>query len=199
MIKLKQAVIVEGKYDKITLENIIDATIITVGGFAIFKDKEKCRLIKLLAEQVGIIIMTDSDQAGNIIRNYLKNICKDGKVSHVYIPQLKGKERRKVKAGKEGYLGVEGLSGEVILKALNDCGINATNGISARKITKTDLFKYGLSGGMNSSALRQDLAAFLDVPQNFSANTFVDIINTFFTPEEFEERLNLWQQERDKK
>ena len=200
MIVLKQAVIVEGKYDKITLENIIDATIIPINGFQIFKDKEKRALLRTLAEKQGIIIMTDSDHAGMMIRSHLRNICKNGKVLNVYVPQLKGKERRKDTAGKEGILGVEGLSREVILQSLERCGISSdTVEERKRKITKTDLFSAGLSGGENSSSKRRELSAYLGIPQNFSANAFLDIINTMFSAEEFEERLKLWQQEQDKK
>lgn len=198
MIYLKQAVIVEGKYDKITLENIIDATIIPVNGFQIFKDKEKRELLRTLARRDGIIIMTDSDHAGMMIRTHLKNICADGKITHVYVPQLKGKEKRKAVAGKEGLLGVEGLSPKVILDSLERCGVFAQERPKTRKITKTDLFTAGLSGGANSSSLRADLALFLNLPQNFSANAFLDIINTVFTAEEFEERLKEWQKSRDK-
>ena len=198
MIYLKQAVIVEGKYDKITLENIIDATIIPVNGFQIFKDKEKRELLRTLARRDGIIIMTDSDHAGMMIRTHLKNICADGKITHVYVPQLKGKEKRKAVAGKEGLLGVEGLSPKVILDSLERCGVFAQERPKTCKITKTDLFTAGLSGGANSSSLRADLALFLNLPQNFSANAFLDIINTVFTAEEFEERLKEWQKSRDK-
>ena len=191
---------VEGKYDKITLENLVDATIIPVGGFQIFKDKEKRALLRTLALRDGIIIMTDSDHAGMMIRSHLKNICAGGKIINVYVPQLKGKEARKKNAGKEGILGVEGLSKEVLLEALERCGVCAEEkNANRRKITKGDLFAVGLSGGENSSQKRQSLAMFLGLPQNFSTNAFLDIINTIYTAEEFEERLNEWLQDRDKK
>lgn len=200
MIHLKQAVIVEGKYDKITLENLIDATIIPLGGFQIFKDKEKRELLRTLARRDGIIVMTDSDHAGMMLRSHLKSICADGKIINVYIPQLAGKEPRKKTAGKEGLLGVEGLSKEVLLEALERCGVCAEEkDENRRRITKGDLFAAGLSGGENSAEKRQSLARFLKLPQNFSANAFLDIINTVYTAEEFERSLRQWQQDRDKK
>lgn len=199
MIHLKQAVIVEGKYDKITLENLIDATIIPLGGFQIFKDKEKRELLRTLAHRDGIIVMTDSDHAGMMLRTHLKNICAGGKITNVYVPQLAGKEPRKRTAGKEGLLGVEGLSKEVLLKALERCGVCADEkDAKRRRVTKGDLFAAGLSGGENSVEKRRALAQFLDLPQNFSANAFLDIINTVYTAEEFEERLHEWQ-DQDKK
>lgn len=200
MIHLEQAVIVEGKYDKITLENLIDATIIPLGGFQIFKDKEKRELLRTLSQRNGIIVMTDSDHAGMQLRNHLKNICAGGKITNVYIPQLAGKEPRKKVAGKAGLLGVEGLSKGILLDALERCGVNAVEkDINRKKITKSDLFAAGLSGGENSSEKRKDFAKFLNVPQNFSTNAFLDIINTIFTADEFERRYKEWLQDKDKK
>lgn len=200
MIHLKQAVIVEGKYDKITLENIVDATIIPLGGFQIFKDKEKRKLLRTLAKRDGIIVMTDSDHAGMMLRSHLKNICADGKIINVYVPQLAGKEPRKRTAGKEGLLGVEGLSKDILLEALARSGVcSGESDENRRRVTKGDLFAAGLSGSENSAQKRKDLAVFLDLPQDFSANAFLDIINTVYTAEEFEERLQVWLQDKDKK
>lgn len=201
LIKLNQTVIVEGKYDKITLENIIDATIITTNGFGIFKDKEKCDLIRLLAEKQGIIVITDSDSAGMVIRSHLKQICPKGTVTNVYVPQLCGKEKRKAKFSKQGYLGVEGLDKQTILTALERSGIIGIDCQSktSRKITKTDLFLLGLSGGENSSALRNDLSAFLNIPQGMSANAFLDCINALYDYDGFMKGVQKWQQEEVKK
>ncbi len=201
MIKINQAVIVEGKYDKITLENIIDATIITTNGFGIFKDKSKCDLIRLLAQKQGIVVITDSDSAGMIIRSHLKQICPQGSVTNVYVPQLCGKEKRKTKYSKQGFLGVEGLDKQTILTALERSGIKDFDCLKekSRKITKTDLFVSGLSGGENSSALRNSLSAFLKIPQGMSANAFLDCINALYDYDEFMLGVQKWQQDEVKK
>ncbi len=201
LIKLKQAVIVEGKYDKITLENIIDATIITTNGFRIFKDNEKRALIRMLAEKRGLIVITDSDSAGALIRSHLKQICPDGTITNVYVPQLSGKEKRKDKRSKEGFLGVEGLDKQTIIDALARSGITGESieQRSDKKITKTDMFQIGLSGGKNSVYLRDDLAAHLNLPKGMSANAFLDCINAIYDYDEFLKAVNLWQQEEDKR
>ena len=151
MIKLDMPIIVEGKYDKITLENVVDTLIISTDGFRIFKDSQMCALIRTLAEQKGIIVMTDSDGAGQVIRNHIKNIASSGKIINVYVPQLRGKEKRKSTASKEGFLGVEGLSKDILKEALLKYGVTSSeeNG-SKRKITKTDFYMLSLSGGQNS-------------------------------------------------
>jgi len=198
LIKLKEAVIVEGKYDKITLENIIDALIIPTNGFGIFKDAEKRKLIQTLAETTGIIIMTDSDSAGRMIRSHLKQICPKGKITNVYIPQLKGKEKRKDKPSKELLLGVEGMTAEIILKALQNSGVTSENGEKKELLTKTDLFLYGLSGGENSGEKRESLSKFLNIPTGFTPNAFLDIVNTLYGKREFLRMVELWQEDRDK-
>ncbi len=200
LIKLNQVVVVEGKYDKITLSNIIDAIIITTDGFGIFKNKEKISLIKAFAKTKGIVVMTDSDSAGAQIRGYLKGICCEGEITNVYIPQLKGKEKRKAEYSKEGYLGVEGMSREIVSEALKRSGVICSEAEeNLNKITKTDLFSVGLSGGKNSAFLRKKLLKFLRLPDNLSANAFLDAINTLFTYEEFFEEVKKWQQEEGKK
>lgn len=180
MIKLKQAVVVEGKYDKITLSSIIDAVIIVTNGFGIFKDKEKLELIKFYARTTGIIIMTDSDRAGFIIRNHIKGTVKNGKIQNVYIPEIMGKEKRKIKPSAEGKLGVEGMNKEIIMKALENAGINAdeTEKNQDSLITKTDLYMLGLSGRPESSILRRKLLAKLKLPTLLSANSMLDVLNT---------------------
>lgn len=187
MIKLEQAVIVEGKYDKIKLSSIIDAVIITTNGFNIFKDTEKLELIRYYAEKTGIIIMTDSDSAGFIIRNHIKGAVKKGTIINVYIPDIMGKEKRKLKPSAEGKLGVEGVEKKIILEALEKAGVTASAGEDREKITKTDLFTLGLSGGKNSSDLRKKLLEYLKLPSLLSPNSMLEVLNTMMSPEELEE------------
>ncbi|MBE6809944.1 MAG: DUF4093 domain-containing protein [Ruminococcaceae bacterium] len=204
MIKLNQAVIVEGKYDKITLENVIDTTIIVTDGFRIFKNKEKRELIRLLAERRGIIVITDSDSAGAVIRSYLKQICPEGTIANVYIPQLSGKEKRKTKPSKEGFLGVEGMTQQALVDALARSGITGKEIAkrTGKRINKTTFFTLGLSGGNNSSYLREELAQHLNLPKGMSSNAFLDCVNAVFEYDEFVKAVELWQklkQDADKK
>ena len=193
MIKLHSPVIVEGKYDKITLENVIDALIIPTNGFGLFKDKEKCRLIKTLGEKFGIIVITDSDYAGNMIRAYIKNIASGCEITNVYIPQIKGKEKRKTKGSKEGFLGLEGMTPEIIEEALRKSGVSGESvKEKGKKITKTDLFLRGLSGKEESRQKRQELLKILELPQNLTPNAMLDILNTVMTHEEFCEVTDRW-------
>lgn len=179
MIKLKQAVVVEGKYDKIRLSSVIDGVIIVTNGFGIFKDKEKLALIRFYAENTGIIILTDSDRAGFIIRNHIKGAVKNGRIQNVYIPEIFGKERRKTQPSAEGKLGVEGMDREILLKAFEKAGITSDTSDSEREpITKTDLFTLGLSGGKNSSELRRQLLEHLKLPSLLSANSMLEVLNT---------------------
>ena len=195
MIKLESTVIVEGKYDKITLENVIDGLIIPTNGFGIFKDKEKRELIRTLAQRFGLIVITDSDSAGNLIRSHIKNIAGDCEIINVYMPRIAGKEKRKEKAGKEGILGVEGMTSETIEKALAVSGVVAEKTEKeGRKITKTDLFSVGLSGGENSSEKRRELLKMLSLPENLSANAMLDVLNTLLSYREFKEVTAKWQE-----
>lgn len=187
MIKLEQAVIVEGKYDKIKLSSIIDAVIITTNGFNIFKDTEKLELIRYYAEKTGIIIMTDSDSAGFTIRNHIKGAVKKGTVINVYIPDIMGKEKRKIKPSAEGKLGVEGVEKKIILEALEKAGVTASAGEERERITKTDLYTLGLSGGKNSSELRKKLLEYLKLPSLLSPNSMLEVLNTMLSLEELEE------------
>ena len=186
MIKLKQAVIVEGKYDKIKLKSIIDAPIITTDGFGIFKNREKMALIKSLAQKRGIIIMTDSDSAGFMIRKKICGSVNSGRILNVYIPDIFGKERRKAHSSKEGKLGVEGVPKDVILTALKRAGVTSTESVkSGGEITKADLFELGLSGRPNSVQKRLALLKSLNLPENMTANSLLEVLNIFFTKEEF--------------
>lgn len=201
MIKLPFPLIVEGKYDKITLENVVDTLIITTNGFSVFNDTEKCNLIRNVAARCGgIIVMTDSDSAGNMIRAHLKNIVgARAQIINVYVPSIKGKEKRKAKASKEGILGVEGVSRQIIIDALEKSGvISGDPQKSGRKITKTDMFLCGLSGSENAANLRKELLGYLDLPQNLSSNATLDILNTYFSYDEFREMIEKWQSAQTK-
>lgn len=194
MIKINAAVIVEGKYDKIKLENIIDALIIPTDGFRIFKNAEKRNMIKLLAEKNGIVVITDSDSAGNLIRNHLKGFVPADKIINVYLPQVEGKESRKQKKSAEGFLGVEGTDDAVILKALSRAGVTGEKAeIVGRRLTKSDFYALGISGGDNSRILRENLLVFLGLPQNLSANALLDVANSLYGYEKFTEVVNKWK------
>ena len=183
MIKLSQAVIVEGRYDKIKLSSIIDATIIETGGFKIFSDDQTVSLIQLLAKSCGVIIMTDSDFAGFRIRNYLKNKITEGEVFHAYLPDIEGKEKRKAQASKEGLLGVEGMKADDIIKALKNAGVLdfESSDNPSEKITKLDLYNLGLSGGSKSSQLRAEVTKRLNLPSHLSANALCDVLSSVTT------------------
>lgn len=185
MLHLKQAVIVEGKYDKIKLGSVIDAVIIPTNGFGVFKNRETLALIRYFAETTGIIILTDSDAAGFKIRSYLKGAVGNGKVTNVYIPDIFGKEKRKAAPSKEGKLGVEGMDKEIILKAFEKAGITSEEKEPASDpITRLDLYECGLSGGKNSSAMRKKLLAELGLPELLTTGGLCDILGTMITRRE---------------
>ena len=192
MIKIKEAVIVEGKYDKIKLSGILDTVIVETDGFAVFKDKEKQHLIRFLAEKRGIIIMTDSDSAGFKIRSFLKGIIKNDNVKNVYIPDIYGKEKRKTEMSKEGKLGVEGMETKIIMTALEKAGVlyNENDKREGREITHTDFFEDGISGGENSSQIRKAFAKQLGLPELISSSALLKIINSYMTYEEYKEVIN---------
>jgi ribonuclease M5 len=186
MIKLKQAVIVEGKFDKIRLSELLDAVIITTDGFGVFKDRGKLDLIRLFAKKHGIIILTDSDSAGFIIRNHLKGQINEGEIHSVYIPDVFGKEKRKAEASKEGKLGVEGMEAAV-LERLFAPFVGAPNDPqTARPYADNQrLFDDGLSGKSNSAQLRKKLQKELNLPENLSAKQLPGVLNSLFTEEEY--------------
>lgn len=192
MIKLKQAVVVEGKYDKIKLSSIIDAPIIVTNGFGIFKDKQKLNYIKQVAKKRGIIIMTDSDNAGFIIRNrILKAVNNKAEVINVYIPDVFGKEKRKKSPSAEGKLGVEGVDSDIIKNALEKYGVLCENSeIRKNEISKTDLYSFGLTGAENSANKRKKLLKELDLPENMTSNAMLDAINIFLSYGEFVDICN---------
>jgi len=188
MVKIKEAIVVEGRYDKNTLSQVVDATILETQGFGLFKDKQQLALLRRVAQKRGLIVFTDSDGAGFVIRNHIKSAI-DGKyLKHAYIPDIPGKERRKASPGKEGKLGVEGMTPQIILDALRRAGatIEGENAHSSRNITKQDLMALGLSGGSNSSMLRLALLKKLDMPEHMSANAMLQALNLLYTLEELE-------------
>lgn len=189
MIKLDRPVIVEGKYDVIKLSNLIDGLIIKTDGFGIFKDSEKQRLIRRLADEKGIIVLTDSDSAGFVIRNFIGSCVPKEKITNVYIPDLFGKEKRKTERSKEGKLGVEGVPEAVILEAFRKAGVTADRTDEKRRlITNVDLYEYGLSGRENSRLRRKKLLSALSLPERMSTSSLVRILNSFVTYEEFIEK-----------
>lgn len=186
MIKLKQAVVVEGRYDKNTLSQLIDAPIFETNGFGVMHDRRLLDFLRCVAEKRGLIILTDSDGAGFVIRNFLKGALPKDKVLHAYIPDVLGKERRKVHAGKEGKLGVEGMPPEVLLRALQNAGAQTEEcDAPTEKITKTDLFLAGLSGTADSAVRRKTLMQSLGLPEHLGSNAFLDALNLMMTREEF--------------
>mgnify|MGYP000954407852 CR=1 FL=1 len=190
MIRLKQAVIVEGKYDRIRLSGLIDALIIETGGFAVFTDRERLSLIRRLAEHRGIVVLTDSDSAGFRIRSFLGGSIPPDRIRHVYIPDVYGRERRKSAPGREGKLGVEGMTDDALLEAFRAAGIAPETSESVpeqkRPITKTDLYFDGLAGGPDSAALRARLIRRLGLPQRLSANRLLQVLNVLVTREEYQ-------------
>ena len=186
MIKLTKPIIVEGKYDIIKLSNLIDGLIIKTDGFGIFKDKEKQKLIRRLAGETGIIVLTDSDSAGFLIRNFLTSSLPADKITHVYIPDVFGKEKRKTEAGKEGKLGVEGMTEEILLEAFRKAGVVSETTTEKRQlITNVDLYEYGFSGRPNSQEKRKLLLKKLSLPERLSTSSLVKILNTFVTYDDF--------------
>lgn len=189
MIHLKEALIVEGKYDKIKLSSITDALIITTDGFGVFKNKEKLALIKSLAENRGVIILTDSDSAGFKIRSYIKGCTQKGKIINIYIPEIFGKEKRKAEPSKEGKLGVEGIPADILRNALIKAGVATEDGGGKEKIKWADkirLFDDGFIGTDNSEEKRRKLLKKLGLPSLLSANSLIEVLNSVFTPEEYE-------------
>lgn len=191
MIKINEAVIVEGKYDKIKLSKVLDTVIVETNGFSIFKDKEKQKMIRFLAEKRGIIIMTDSDSAGFKIRSFITGITDNRNIKNVYIPDVYGKEKRKTEFSKEGKIGVEGIKPEIIIEALKKAGvIFSKNDLSGgREITNTDFFEDGISGRENSSEIRKNLAKYLELPERISSSALLKIINSYMTYDEYKKAV----------
>ena len=186
--KVREVIVVEGRYDKNALLQVVDATVVETGGFGVFNDKEKLAFFRRLAETRGLILLTDSDGAGFVIRNYLKGALPKDKIKQAYVPDIYGKEKRKQKAGKEGKLGVEGMRPEVLLEALRRCGATfegQQSAVSAPAITKADMIEKGLVGP-NSEQKRKDLLQKLQLPGHMTANALLEALNLLLTREEFE-------------
>lgn len=187
MLKIKEAIVVEGRYDKNTLSQIVDATILETSGFGIMKDKQQLKLLRQVAESRGLIIFTDSDGAGFVIRNFLKGAIDSKYLLHAYIPDIPGKERRKSAPGKEGKLGVEGMTPQIIVDALRKAGATVLGEEMTRStgnITKQDMMELGLCGGKDSSVQRKLLLKKLDLPEHMSANALLQAVNLLYTFDE---------------
>ncbi len=181
-IKLQQAIVVEGKYDKNVLSQLVDAPIFVTNGFGIFKDKARMALLRRVAEARGLIVFTDADGAGFVIRNRIKSAIGEQYLLHAYTPDVFGKERRKRQGGKEGKLGVEGMTKEILLRALKQAGAQAT-AASAPEITKADLYALGLSGTADAQARRLALLKRLELPEHLSSNALLEVLNALYTPD----------------
>ena len=186
MVKIKEAIVVEGRYDKNTLSQILDAPILETSGFGIFKDKQQMALLRKIAETRGLIVFTDSDGAGFVIRNHIKSAIPGKYLKHAYIPDIYGKEKRKAAPGKEGKLGVEGMTREVILESLRRAGATIEGEASAavRQITKQDLMDLGLSGTADAAANRLKLLKKLNLPERMSPNAMLQALNLLYNLEE---------------
>ena len=199
MIKIKEAIVVEGRYDKNTLCQIVDAPILETSGFGIFKDKKQMDLLRKVAKVRGLIVFTDADGAGFVIRNHIKSAIPGQYLKHAYTPDIMGKERRKASPGKEGKLGVEGMRPEVIIDALRKAGatIEGEDVPSCQQITKQDLMELGLSGGADASAKRLALLKKLDLPEHMSANAMLQALNLLYSLEELTEIIGQLENQND--
>lgn len=188
MVKIKEAIVVEGRYDKNTLSQILDAPILETSGFGIFKDKQQMAMLRRIAQTRGLIVFTDSDGAGFVIRNHIKSAIPGKYLKHAYIPDIYGKEKRKASPGKEGKLGVEGMTRDVILESLRRAGatIEGEAVSGSQQITKQDLMELGLSGGPDASANRLKLLKKLNLPERMSPNAMLQALNLLYNLEELQ-------------
>ena len=187
MISVKEVIVVEGRYDKNTLSQVFDAVIVETSGFGVFKDREKLALLRRLAEARGLVILTDSDGAGLVIRNFLKGSIDPALVKMAYVPEIAGKERRKPRPSKEGVLGVEGMSPETLIEALRRAGATLGGQAPTHRsgdITKATLYELGLSGGPGSAKKRRELLRRLGLPEKLGANALLDVLNALYDAEE---------------
>ena len=186
MIHIDEVIVVEGRYDKNTLSQLVDATIVETDGFGVFSNAEKLALLRRLADERGLVVLTDSDGAGFVIRNFLKGTIDPARVKHAYIPDVRGKEKRKARPGKEGKLGVEGMKPEVLLAALERAGVNAleTQSVPAPRLTKAELYSLGLSGRPDSGARRAALLQKLGLPERLAPNALLDVLNALYSREQ---------------
>jgi len=190
MLKINQTIIVEGKYDRIKLQSVIDANIITTDGFRIYKNPEKRALIKKIADKTGIIILTDSDSAGRRIRSFINSCAGDAKITNVYIPKITGKEKRKASPSKENTIGVEGTESDLLLDVLKKFRVTCESKRHARKITKIDFYNDGLTGGERSAAKRKYLCKKLNIPY-MSTNALIECVNILIDYDEYKKLLSV--------
>ncbi len=193
MKRVREVIVVEGRYDKNTLRQVVDAVVIETAGFGIFNDVQKQKLLRKMAEARGLIVLTDSDGAGFVIRNFIKSCVPPSQLKQAYVPDIYGKEKRKARPSREGKLGVEGMRADILLEALQRAGATFEGEESAekaRKITKADLYRLGLSGRENSAAKRRELIRELDLPEHISADALLDVLNATMSREEFFSRAD---------
>lgn len=194
MLRIREAIVVEGRYDKNTLSQMVDTLILETAGFGIFKNEEQMALLRRVAAQRGLIVLTDPDGAGFVIRNHLKGAIPQEQLKHAYVPDISGKERRKARPGKEGKLGVEGMSQDILTQALRRAGATFLEEEECETeyvcLTKADLMALGLAGGADSAGRRRALLRALDLPEHMSANALQQVLNTCCTREELAAALN---------
>lgn len=191
MRRIREVIVVEGRYDKNALKQVVDATVIETGGFGVFNDRERLALLRRLAKERGLIVLTDSDGAGFVIRNFLKGTIPKHRVKHAYIPDIYGKERRKAAPGKEGKLGVEGMKPQVLLTALERAGATFEEEytIPRAAVSKADLYALGLTGTPDSAARRSALLKKLGLPERMTTNAMLEALNLLYNREELEELM----------
>lgn len=198
MLKIREAIVVEGRYDKNTLAQIVDAPILETNGFGLFKDAKQLELLRSVAKRRGLIVLTDSDGAGFVIRNHIKSAIPAKYLKHAYIPDIPGKEKRKAAPGKEGKLGVEGMRPELLIAALKNAGATIEGESAAGEngqITKQDFVEFGLSGGSNASENRKRLLNQLNLPEHMSANALLQALNLLLSREELAQIVREWDNE----
>lgn len=185
-LRLKSPIAVEGKYDKIKLSSVVESEIIVLDGFGIFKNSEKTEFLKRVAEKSGLIVLTDSDGGGLVIRNRLRSVIPQDRLINLYVPEIKGKEKRKTEASKQGLLGVEGMENEILYAILEPYSIDADVPVSKGGITRADLYENGLMGGEGSAEKRKRLCMKCALPQNISTSALLEALNLLYTLEEYE-------------
>ncbi len=194
MERVREAIVVEGRYDKNTLRQVVDAVVIETAGFGIFNDVQKQKLLRRMARARGLIVLTDPDGAGFVIRNFIKSCVPPEQLKQAYVPDIMGKEKRKARPSREGKLGVEGMRAQTLLEALRRAGATfegAQSPENAKMISKADLYRLGLSGRERSAQMRAELIRELDLPEHLSADALLDVINATMSPEELISRVDL--------
>lgn len=201
MVKIREAIVVEGRYDKAALASYLDALIVVVDGFALFHDAEKMALLRRLADERGLVVLTDPDGAGFVIRNHIKSAIDPAKVKHAYIPDIAGREKRKRRDSKEGKLGVEGVAPEIVLDALRKAGVRLDDSASMKKngLSKADMYALGLSGRADSARMRQLLKQKLRLPEKMASNGLFEVLNALYDREELERLVAELHKECDNK